>query len=191
ADAAGLTNVTTRELDLESIDEAADAYDAVLCREGLMLTSDPARASAEIARVLRPSGRFALSVWGPRERNPWLGLLLDSAGAVLGVPVPPPGVPGPFSLSDRDRLAAVLAGAGLAEVQVDEASVPRSAGSFEEWWQRTVALAGPLAKMLESLPPETRDAIRQRAEEAVRPFATADGGLEFPGVALVASGRAA
>ena len=38
-----------------------------------MLVPDPARAAREIRRVLRPGGRVAVAVWGPRERNPWLG----------------------------------------------------------------------------------------------------------------------
>src|SRR2546421_1554246 len=76
ADALGLSNVTTLELDLEQIEQPDDSYDVVLCREGLMFAPDPARAAGEIRRVLRPGGRVALAVWGPRERNPWLGVPL-------------------------------------------------------------------------------------------------------------------
>src|SRR3954454_19801533 len=48
----GVAGVAVRELDLEEIAEPAEAYDAVLCREGLMLVADPGRAAREIARVL-------------------------------------------------------------------------------------------------------------------------------------------
>src|SRR5262245_24523173 len=41
ADALGLQNVRTRELDIERIDEPDDSYDVVVCREGLMLVPDP------------------------------------------------------------------------------------------------------------------------------------------------------
>ena len=67
---------------------------------------------------------MALAVWGPRARNPWLGLVLDAVSEQLGMPFPPPGVPGPFALEDAERLAALLAGAGLAEVAVTELAVP-------------------------------------------------------------------
>src|SRR6266498_5027277 len=40
ASALGLTNVATRELDLERIDEPDASYDVVLCREGLMFVPD-------------------------------------------------------------------------------------------------------------------------------------------------------
>lgn len=189
ADALGLSNVSTRVLDLERIEEPDGSYDVVLCREGLMFAVDPGRAAREIRRVLRPSGRFAVAVWGPRERNPWLGVVLDAVSAQLGKPVPPPGIPGPFSLEDSDRLAGVLVDAGLAEVLVSELSVPLQAASFDEWWTRTSALAGPLAKMLASLPEEVKQALRARVQEASAPYETG-AGLEFPGVTLLAAGRA-
>ena len=75
ARAQGLGNVSTRELDLEAIDEPDGAFDVVLCREGIMLTVDPRRAAREIRRILRPGGRVALTVWGPRRGNPWLAVV--------------------------------------------------------------------------------------------------------------------
>ena len=45
AGALGLRNVTTRVLDIESIDEPDGSYDVVLCREGLMFAPDPAARS--------------------------------------------------------------------------------------------------------------------------------------------------
>jgi SAM-dependent methyltransferase len=188
AEALGLTNVSTRELDLEHIDEPDGCYDVVLCREGLMFAPDPAAAVREMGRVLRPGGRVALAVWGPRERNPWLGLVLDAASAQLGKPVPPPGVPGPFSLDDADRLAGLLCDATLDDVAVSELAVPLRARSFEEWWTRTTALAGPLATMLAALPEDARRALRARARAAIGDYETPDG-LEFPGVTLVAVAR--
>ena len=69
AEARGLTNVQARELDLEQIDEPDASYDVVLCREGIMLVPDPARAAREIARVLRPGGRVGLAVGGRGART--------------------------------------------------------------------------------------------------------------------------
>jgi SAM-dependent methyltransferase len=186
AAALGLTNVSTCELDLESIDQPDGRYDVVLCREGLMFATDPARAASEIRRVLRPGGRVALAVWGPRERNPWLGVALDAVSAQIGRPVPPPGVPGPFSLADADRLHALLGDAGLADVVVGEVSVPLRAASFEEWWRRTSALAGPLATILASLPEAAARAFTARLQETTRVYRTPTG-MEFPGVSLVAA----
>jgi ubiquinone/menaquinone biosynthesis C-methylase UbiE len=188
AAALGIDNVSTLELDLEEINQPDDSYDVVLCREGLMFAPEPGRAAGEIRRVLRPGGRLALAVWGPRERNPWLGAMLDAVSVQLGAPIPPPGIPGPFALSDAGELEALLSEAGLDDVAVNELPVPMSAGSFDAWWERTSALAGPLAKLLESIPEDATLELQARAREAVGPYET-PAGLEFPGVTLLASAR--
>jgi SAM-dependent methyltransferase len=187
----GLGNVAFRRLDLERIDEPDASYDVVLCREGLMFALEPARAVAEIRRVLRPGGRVAIAVWAARERNPWLGLVMDVVSEQTGAPVPPPGIPGPFALGEAGELRRLLDKAGLTEVQVGELSVPLRTASFDEWWARTSALAGPLSAILPSLPEAAVQAMRERASAAVRRYENASGGLDFPGVALIAGGRRA
>jgi SAM-dependent methyltransferase len=182
--------VTARALDLEQIDEPDGAYDIVLCREGLMFATDAVLAAREIRRVLAPGGRVAVAVWGPRADNPWLGVVFDVVSAQLDAPVPPPGVPGPFSLGDDGVLAGVLSNAGLDDVSVQTLAVPLRAASFDEWWERTCALAGPLAQRLASLPDAAVQALRARAREAVRAYAT-PAGLELPGVSLIAGARRA
>lgn len=186
----GLTNVSTCELDLESIDQPDDSYDVVLCREGLMFATDPVRAASEIRRVLRPGGRVTLAVWGARERNPWLGIVFDAVSAQLGQPLPPPGLPGPFSLADGARLAALLGDAGLTDVTVSELSTPLRAASVEEWWRRTCALAGPIGALVAALPAPAAKALDACLHEAAAPYLT-PAGLEFPGVCLIAAARRA
>jgi ubiquinone/menaquinone biosynthesis C-methylase UbiE len=188
AEALGLGNVRCRPLDLEHIEEPDAAYDVVLCRDGLQFALDPAAAAREIRRVLRPGGRLALAVWGPRDLNPWLGVVLDAATAELGAPVPPPGVPGPFSLGDAGMLFGLLTGAELAQVAISELRVPLRATSFDEWFARTTSLAGPLAKRLASLPAEVDGRLRTTVRVATERYQTPSG-LEFPGVALLAAAR--
>ena len=183
---AGLTNARTAVTGIEAIDAPDAAFDVVLCREGLMFAIDPARAVGEIRRVLRPGGRVAVAVWGAPVDNPWLGLILESASTVLGEPVPPPGLPGPFALADRDALVALVRGAGLTAVDATAVDVPLRCASFDDWWTRCVALAGPLAQRLASLPAGDVDAMREHARAAAAPF-TREGGYEFPGRSMVVS----
>jgi ubiquinone/menaquinone biosynthesis C-methylase UbiE len=188
AEELGLGNVSSRELDLEQIDEPDGCYDAVVCREGLMFAPDPARAAHEIRRVLRPGGRVAIAVWGPRERNPWLGIVLDAVSEQTGRPVPPPGVPGPFSLSDAGHVRALLTGASLQDVRVTEFPTPLHATSVDEWLERTWALAGPLARVVAALPEGAREALTARLRHAVAPYVSA-AGVEIPGLSLIASAQ--
>ena len=183
-----LPNVCTMTLDLEAIDQPDRSYDRVLCRDGLMFALVPPRAVREMHRVLRDDGRIAVVVWGPRERNPWLSIVLDAVSAPLGMPVPPPGVPGPFSLDDADRLGRLFVAAGFVDVGVRELDVPLRTPSFDTFWQRTCALAGPVAGIIAGLAVDDRSALVDRARIAVEPYRSSTG-VELPGVALLATAR--
>ena len=186
----GLANVRTATRDLEHIDEADSTFDAVLCREGLMFAVDPMLAAREIHRVLRPGGRFVAAVWGPKADNPWLAVIFDAVTAVIGITVPPPGMPGPFALADASRLAGVVQEGGLEDVEIEAFSVPLRTPSFEAWWERTKAIAGPVAAMLAQLDVATATALEDHVRSAVQQYAT-PGGLDLPGSALMVSARRA
>ena len=76
----GLANVTTRVADLQDIDYPAASFDVALCRDGAVPCPTRRAAVREVHRVLRPGGRAAFAVWAERQRNPWLGVLLDDCG---------------------------------------------------------------------------------------------------------------
>jgi len=187
AERRGLRNVATRELDMEHLDVADSSFDKVLCREALMLVADPIAAAREARRVLRRGGRAVFAVWGPPAANPWLSALLDAVGAQLGAPVPPPGMPGPFALSESGALTDVLSGGGFHDVEVAEVAVPMHVASFDDWWRIVPSLAGPVAALLASLPDDMTSAIRGNAEAALQPFAT-QSGYTIPGLSLIGAG---
>ncbi len=180
------THVITKVLDLEQIDMPDDSFDIVVCREGLMFALDPVRAVREIARVLRPGGRAAIAVWGPRDRNPWLGVLADAVHEHTGSPVPPAGTPGPFSLGADGALEATLCAAGLEQVSVQRVDVPTHDASFDDYWQLRTDLAGPLKQRLAVLPAQDVVAVREMVRERLSRYQTSDG-LRVPGLAYVGS----
>lgn len=78
---------------------------------------NPVRALTEARRVTKPGGIVAIMTWGRPE-----GMEAASVVAALRpqLPAPPPGAPGPFALSDPDRLSAFAAQAGLTPREVIE-----------------------------------------------------------------------
>jgi ubiquinone/menaquinone biosynthesis C-methylase UbiE len=60
---ADLTNVDTRIMDAENIDLNADSFDAVICRIGLMLFSNPVKTLSGMHRVVKPAGKVVALVW--------------------------------------------------------------------------------------------------------------------------------
>jgi ubiquinone/menaquinone biosynthesis C-methylase UbiE len=184
----GLVNVTIKTLDLEAIAEGDASFDAVLCREGLMFAVDPDRAAGEIHRVLRSGGRLSVAVWGPQHDNPWLDVVLDAVSSVTGMQLPPPGMPGPFALQDRARLRGVLDDAGFIDVTIETVPTPLRSPSFQQWWTRTAAVAGPVAAIIARLDADTSSALDDKLRQAVAPYLTPSG-LELPGLTLLASAQ--
>jgi SAM-dependent methyltransferase len=187
--ASGLEQVAVAVFDQDAIEAEDASFDAVINRHGLMFVDEPARTVAEAVRVLRGGGRYAAMTWDRRERNPWLGLVLDAVGEQFGVPFPPPNVRGPFTLDDVDALRGVLEQGGLREVMVAPVPTPMHAPSIEQWWERVPQLAGPLAMALAGMEPEVRDSIAERAMRFAREAALyEDGRIVLAGSSLIAVG---
>jgi SAM-dependent methyltransferase len=188
--ASATAQVSTAVFDQSAIDFADASFDAVISRHGLMFSDDPVGAVAEAARVLRVGGRYAAMTWDRRELNTWLGLVLDAVSDQFGVPFPPPGVRGPFSLDNTVTLTSVLRDGGLEDVTVDAISTPMHARSLDEWWERVPKLAGPLAIALGGMEADVREAIAERALQAGAKAAVRDdAGIVFAGSVLIGSGH--
>ena len=157
---------------------------------GLMLLPDPARAAAELARVLRPGGRAAVAVWGPREANPWLGRPAGRGrrrarrrGPAAGGARPLQ--PGRLRAGWRTSCATRASRRSRSTRSSCRSARPRP----RTWWAVVPSLAGPLAQLLSALPPadgagHPRPGGRRRS----RPSRRRSGEVVATGRALVASG---
>ncbi|MGN6558628.1 MAG: class I SAM-dependent methyltransferase [Solirubrobacterales bacterium] len=186
----GVPNVSTRVLNAEQLELSdEERFDVVLCRFGYMLMADQAQALRESARALRPDGRLVLAVWGTGEKNPWLSLILNAVMKHLGAPPPEPGMPGPFSLGEAERLQALVEQAGLADVEVAEIEAQQPYDSIEAWWEEILEVSGPLAAMLKALPEDDRNSIRSTVVAEAEQFKAEDGSVVFPASIVAAKAR--
>jgi SAM-dependent methyltransferase len=164
---------------------ADDAADAVLCRFGLMLVPAMDRAAAEIARVLRPDGRAVLAVWASSRLNPWMTAGGRAAFELGFADVPERDAPGPFRLSDAERLRAVMTAAGLSVESVEDVPVAWAASSLDEWWGASKDTSRMLTTLLAQLTEEESRALRARAEAYLHEYVADDGSIAVPGLARV------
>ena len=118
------------------------SFDAVFSRFGIMFFDEPATAFANLARSIRPGGRFVAVAWAELDANPWMFLPnLFAAGPLQAeLTVPGPDEPGPFSLADATKTISLLESAGLRDV-----SVTRQEG---EWTANSVSAPDSIARVL-------------------------------------------
>jgi SAM-dependent methyltransferase len=183
AEELGEENTEFRVLDAERMDLETDSVDGVLCRWGYMLMIDPAAAFAETRRVLRPGGRLAFSVFAAPERNPWASLV----GRVLvtqgHIPPPDPEAPGIFAMADPGRIRELVMGAGFAEPEIEEIPLRWTFTDQDDYWRFITELAGAIASVLRTLPPEVQAQVREQVHEAAEPFRSGEG-YDLPAVSL-------
>lgn len=165
------------------------AFDAALCRFGVMLVPDCDAAATELGRILRPGGRAAVAVWAEGERNPWVSNVGRAALRLGLVERPDPEAPGPFRLAARGRLRSVLEHAGLDVELEEEVPVTWRARSLDEWWAVTLDTSRLASQLVERLDEAEITRVRAAAAEQLAPFVDGDGALAVPGVARVALAR--
>jgi ubiquinone/menaquinone biosynthesis C-methylase UbiE len=91
---------------------ANDAFDLVLCQQGLQFFLDRAAALREMRRVLIEGGRVAISMWQALQRHPVYEALFEATARHLGVTIA--AVEWSFSLWDADELRTLLGDAGFS-----------------------------------------------------------------------------
>jgi ubiquinone/menaquinone biosynthesis C-methylase UbiE len=190
AEALGLTNVEFQVMNAEWIDFPVASVDAVLCRWGYMLMSDPQTALGETRRVLRPGGRVALAVWDAPEHNPWAALPAAELLRRQLLAAPAPGAPGQFALGEQGRVRELLERAGFSEVRVDALELRRRHASFDELWEATLDLSRIFHDAVMPRPADELAEIRASLADRFARFASSDGSLDIPARTLVASATA-
>lgn len=95
-----------------------DSFDQVLCNFGMMHLPDQPRVLREIARVLKPAGRFTMATWEAPPRSPAFGTVFGALRAHGDLSVAPP-QPDLFAFTEPDTAKDMLAEAGLTLVAHD------------------------------------------------------------------------
>ena len=184
----GLLNVTFRTGDATTLPFETASFDAVISRFCLMFLPDVPKASAEIARVLKPGRWFAAMVWTSPERNPRIGLSMAAIKQVIDLPPPDPTAPGIFRLAKPGELAGMLQDAGLVDITEQEFLAEWSYESPEQYYTAMMEIAAPVQNLMAGCSDSQRQQVKRLIIEAASGYSQGDQ-ITFPIAVLVVAGR--
>lgn len=176
ATAAGLDNVTSRELDGEQLhDLPGESFDAAISRVGLIYFPDRHQALTGIHHALRDGGRFATVTYSTAATNGFFSLPVSIIRDRAQLPAPAPGQPGPFSLADPEVVERELVQAGFHDVVVDVIDAPVRLPSAAECVRFERESFGALHQMLGSMTAADQESVWADIESELGQFEVDEG----------------
>ncbi|MBP2313957.1 class I SAM-dependent methyltransferase [Azospirillum soli] len=113
-------------------------FDGITCRFGIMFVPDVVGALAEVRRVLRPGGKAAFMVWGPRNGNALFEVVNAAVAATLGED----GSLAPlFRFAEPGGLAEAMRAAGFREATETDITPVRKAPKGQPFWRATLDMS--------------------------------------------------
>jgi ubiquinone/menaquinone biosynthesis C-methylase UbiE len=176
AERENLREIEWQQCDAVTMPFDDGSFDVVLCQQGLQFMPDRQAAVKEMARVLAPGGRLALSVW--KSASPLSIALCPALDHQFGVGTTAPWEAA-FSLGDRDTLRSLVSEAGLrnAHVRLD-IKIARHPSPND--FVAGVIAASPLADKVAALDDDDRTKLIGEIVGAMSAWMD-DGGLVYPG----------
>jgi len=179
----GVTNVRFLVADAEDLGELPDAsFDVVISNFAAIFAPDPARVVAEVARVVKPGGTFALSAWRPDGAMAELRALTASISPPL-----PEGAANPQEWGDPD-----VATQRFAPFFDDVAITPTGAScdyaTVDLAWLRMKDGRPPFALAFGRLPMDQKAEVEASAREILRKYVQPDKHVRYVQDAILVRG---
>jgi SAM-dependent methyltransferase len=154
--------------EMEELPFAGASFDLVSGFNSFQFAADPVNALKQAKRVAKPDGAVSIAVWGA-AKDCQAAALLKAIGSLL--PPPPPGMPGPFALSEPGAMEDMLSKAGLKPGKAVEVDTPFEFEDDDTAF-RAMAAAGPGIRAIRAA---GHDRLREALLAALAPFKTASG----------------
>jgi ubiquinone/menaquinone biosynthesis C-methylase UbiE len=167
ARAESRSNYATRVADVCALPFPDATFDAISCRMGFMFFPDMALAAREVARVLRPGGRFSTSVWGAPDKNPWVTTIMGAVRRNVSLPAPVAGAPGMFRCAPAGLIAGLLRDAGFCGVTEKEISGQVVYDSADHYWTMMMEVAAPVVTAMSSADESIRATVKSEVYAAL------------------------
>lgn len=179
-----------REGDAQAMPFEDESFDWVLCNCGIMHLPDQPRALGEVARVLRPGGSFAMTVWVGPEASASFGIAFGAMKAHADPSVSAPPQPDFFQFARRDVAEDLLGAAGLELVTHNTIDCVWHLDTPEQLFRIYSEATVRMAMLLAAQPASAVEAIREAMTEAVARDHGVDGGYRVPVPAALVVARA-
>ena len=161
-----------REGDAQKLPFDQSTFDRVVANFALLHLSEPERAAAEALRILKPTGKFAFTVWAPPAENPYAALVDAAIEAHANLSVQLPAGPSHYLFNGKEEFRSAMGRAGFDESSMIfklvtiEWEVPTARYPFDAELNAGVRTAGLLARQT----PAALEKIREAMEAAVQPY---------------------
>lgn len=184
----GIDNVVFVACDVCELPFADNSFDAVSCRFGFMFFPDMLLAAKEIARVLKPGGRVATSVWNVPDKNFWVTAIMGTISRNMELPAPQPGAPGMFRCAKEGLIAGIFEQAGLKNISVKEVAGKMDCKTADTYWSAMTEVAAPVVAALDKADEATYAKIKSEVFDLVNQKFP-DGNVQIDSSALVIYGE--
>lgn len=156
----------------------AQRFDAAFSRFGVMFFEQPSAAFANIRRQMRSGARLTFVSWRPVFENGWAMTPLEAIKPMFDTPWAPPNpdLPGPFSLSEPEKIERVLSEAGWSDIAItrwDGDNVIAGGVGLEESADFLIRI-GPCARAITERGLDAGE-VRRRLVDKLAPLHNGDG----------------
>ncbi|MDQ6968736.1 MAG: methyltransferase domain-containing protein, partial [Mariprofundaceae bacterium] len=152
-----LDNIEFHCMDAETLDFSPASFDAVTIRWGLMFMPEPQACLAAACKTLKQGGRISLACWAAPDKNPFVGVLMNTLRNYMDIPAPPPGTPGIFAFANPERLRDALSSAGFKNIVLEEMAIEvLEVDDGLAYWQAISDMAAPVMALVRQLEDSAR-----------------------------------
>ena len=180
---AGMSIAHFREGDAQALPFADDDFDVAVMALVISFIPDPAKAVAEMVRVVRPDGWLATYMWDAAAGgSPTQPVTTALRSLAVELTMPPS-----TAFSEQDRMRGLWEQAGLRSIETRVIEIPISYAGFEDFWQSHSVPIGPTGQAIAQMSRAAKEQLKEHLRRQLP--ADPDGRIRYTARANAVKGR--